>query len=115
MKRVESNQIVANVGRCRARQGESSGDDVSGQACACDGSGMIKAMATVLASHTPHALAAWLGQILAISSMPLSLVFTPDAFYFGVLPVPDGSPKEGSGRFPSRAGSQLRLPRWQLS
>jgi CitMHS family citrate-Mg2+:H+ or citrate-Ca2+:H+ symporter len=52
-----------------------------------NGSGMIKAMATLVASHTPHALASWLGQIVAISSMPLSLVFTPDAFYFGVLPV----------------------------
>jgi CitMHS family citrate-Mg2+:H+ or citrate-Ca2+:H+ symporter len=52
-----------------------------------NGSGMIKAMATVLASNIPPALSPWLSQIVALTSMPLSLVFTPDAFYFGVLPV----------------------------
>jgi hypothetical protein len=44
-------------------------------------------MATRLASNTPHTLSPWLSQMVAISSMPLSLVFTPDAYYFGVLPV----------------------------
>ena len=52
-----------------------------------NGSGMIRAMATRLASNTPHTLSPWLSQMVAISSMPLSLVFTPDAYYFGVLPV----------------------------
>ena len=52
-----------------------------------NGSGMIKAMATVLASNIPSAVSPWLSQIVALTSMPLSLVFTPDAFYFGVLPV----------------------------
>jgi len=52
-----------------------------------NGTGMIKAMASLLASNTPTALSPWLGQIVAITSMPLSLVFTPDAYYFGVLPV----------------------------
>ena len=52
-----------------------------------NGSGMIKAMATVLASNIPSVLSPWLSQIVAITSMPLSLVFTPDAYYFGVLPV----------------------------
>lgn len=52
-----------------------------------NGSGMIKAMATVLASSTPPEVAPWLSQIVAVTSMPLSLVFTPDAYYFGVLPV----------------------------
>jgi citrate-Mg2+:H+ or citrate-Ca2+:H+ symporter, CitMHS family len=52
-----------------------------------NGTGMIKAMATLLASNTPHALSPWLSQIVAITSMPLSLVFTPDAYYFGVVPV----------------------------
>jgi citrate-Mg2+:H+ or citrate-Ca2+:H+ symporter, CitMHS family len=51
------------------------------------GSGMIKAMATVLASNIPSGVTPWLSQIVALTSMPLSLVFTPDAFYFGVLPV----------------------------
>jgi citrate-Mg2+:H+ or citrate-Ca2+:H+ symporter, CitMHS family len=52
-----------------------------------NGSGMIKAMATVLASNIPPALSPWLSQVVAMTSMPLSLVFTPDAYYFGVLPV----------------------------
>lgn len=52
-----------------------------------NGTGMIKAMATLLAANTPTALSPWLAQIVAITSMPLSLVFTPDAYYFGVLPV----------------------------
>lgn len=52
-----------------------------------NGSGMIKAMATVLASSIPPAVTPWLSQIVAVTSMPLSLVFTPDAYYFGVLPV----------------------------
>ena len=52
-----------------------------------NGSGMIKAMATVLASSIPSAVTPWLSQIVALTSMPLSLVFTPDAYYFGVLPV----------------------------
>jgi CitMHS family citrate-Mg2+:H+ or citrate-Ca2+:H+ symporter len=51
------------------------------------GSGMIKAMAAVVASNIPSALMPWLSPIVALTSMPLSLVFTPDAFYFGVLPV----------------------------
>lgn len=52
-----------------------------------NGSGMVKAMATLLASNTPPALSPWLSHIVAVTSMPLSLVFTPDAYYFGVLPV----------------------------
>ena len=44
-----------------------------------NGTGMIKAMATVLASNIPAALSPWLSQIVGITSMPLSLVFTPDA------------------------------------
>ena len=52
-----------------------------------NGTGMIKAMATVLASNIPAVLSPWLSQIVGITSMPLSLVFTPDAYYFGVLPV----------------------------
>ena len=52
-----------------------------------NGTGMITAMATALASSIPSAVTPWLSQIVAITSMPLSLVFTPDAYYFGVLPV----------------------------
>ena len=35
----------------------------------------------------PDSAAGLLPVITAVVSMPLSLVFTPDAFYFGVLPV----------------------------
>lgn len=52
-----------------------------------NGSGMITAMAQVLAGAVPEPLAPWLSGIVAVTSMPLSLVFTPDAYYFGILPV----------------------------
>lgn len=51
------------------------------------GTGMIDAMATSLVSFIPEAWGNFLPVIVAVTSMPLSLVFTPDAYYFGVLPV----------------------------
>lgn len=51
------------------------------------GTKMIEAMATALVSIIPDALAGYLPLLVAITSMPLSLVFTPDAYYFGVLPI----------------------------
>ena len=51
------------------------------------GTGMIKAMAQVLANQVSPAAAPWLSTMVALASMPLSLVFTPDAFYFGILPI----------------------------
>ncbi len=52
-----------------------------------NGAGMITAMAQSLAAAIPEGASGHLSKIVAIASMPLSLVFTPDAFYFGVLPV----------------------------
>lgn len=52
-----------------------------------NGTGMVGAMAETLARAVPDAAAPWLSQIVAVTSMPLSLVFTPDAYYFGVLPI----------------------------
>lgn len=52
-----------------------------------NGTGMIKAMAQVLASSLPAGAASWLAPLVAVTSMPASLLFTPDAYYFGVLPV----------------------------
>jgi CitMHS family citrate-Mg2+:H+ or citrate-Ca2+:H+ symporter len=52
-----------------------------------NGTGMIEAMAKVLAGVLPSFLTPWLSGLVAVTSMPLSLVFTPDAYYFGVLPV----------------------------
>jgi citrate-Mg2+:H+ or citrate-Ca2+:H+ symporter, CitMHS family len=51
------------------------------------GTKMIEAMAAAAVSVIPESLAGYLPVIVAVTSMPLSLVFTPDAYYFGVLPV----------------------------
>lgn len=51
------------------------------------GTGMVEAMANSLVSVIPGWLGSQMAVLLAIASMPLSLVFTPDSFYFGVLPI----------------------------
>ncbi|GAB2836179.1 CitMHS family transporter [Lentzea nigeriaca] len=51
------------------------------------GTGMIPAMARALAGVIPDGAGGLLPVLVAVTSMPLSLVFTPDAYYFGVLPV----------------------------
>lgn len=49
--------------------------------------GMIENMAQSLADVIPESFGGILPVLVSVVSMPLSLVFTPDAFYFGVLPV----------------------------
>lgn len=51
------------------------------------GSKMIEEMANMLVSLIPQNHANLLPVLTAITSMPASLLFTPDAYYFGVVPV----------------------------
>jgi citrate-Mg2+:H+ or citrate-Ca2+:H+ symporter, CitMHS family len=51
------------------------------------GSGMIDAMAQSLVSLIPEHHAKLLPTLTAITSMPFSMLFTPDAYYFGIVPV----------------------------
>jgi citrate-Mg2+:H+ or citrate-Ca2+:H+ symporter, CitMHS family len=52
-----------------------------------NGAGLITAMAQAAATNMPAFAVPWLSGIVAVTGMPMSLVFTPDAYYFGVLPV----------------------------
>ncbi|MGX1474495.1 UNVERIFIED_CONTAM: CitMHS family citrate-Mg2+:H+ or citrate-Ca2+:H+ symporter [Streptomyces canus] len=51
------------------------------------GTRMIDEMAEAFVSVVPDSFGSHLPVVVAVTGMPLSLVFTPDAYYFGVLPV----------------------------
>lgn len=51
------------------------------------GTKMIDEMAAAFVGVIPESFGGHLPVLVAVTGMPLSLVFTPDAYYFGVLPV----------------------------
>ena len=52
-----------------------------------EGSEMITEMANILIRIIPESLGNVLPLVVGVIAMPASLVFSPDAYYFGVLPV----------------------------
>lgn len=51
------------------------------------GAKMIDAMANALVALIPQQHASWLPTLTALTSLPASILFTPDAYYFGVVPI----------------------------
>lgn len=51
------------------------------------GAGMLKAMSHAAVEFMPDALASHIPFLVGLVSMPLSLIFDPDSYYFGIMPV----------------------------
>lgn len=52
-----------------------------------NGTGMIAAMAHAVADHVPLGVGQHLPAIVGTLAMPMSMMFDPDSFYFGILPI----------------------------
>jgi CitMHS family citrate-Mg2+:H+ or citrate-Ca2+:H+ symporter len=52
-----------------------------------NGAGLIHALAQSSVAMVPPGMGARIPLMVALTSMPLSVVFDPDSFYFGVMPV----------------------------
>lgn len=52
-----------------------------------NGTGMLKAMAAAAVSHVPASAGQHIPVVLGLLGTPLSVLFDPDSFYFGVLPL----------------------------
>jgi CitMHS family citrate-Mg2+:H+ or citrate-Ca2+:H+ symporter len=51
------------------------------------GTKMMDAMASTIVSVIPDWLGPHLALVVALTSLPLGFVFSPDAYYFGILPI----------------------------
>jgi CitMHS family citrate-Mg2+:H+ or citrate-Ca2+:H+ symporter len=52
-----------------------------------NGTGMIEEMAMAMVNIIPEGIGGFMAILIAVISMPISLLFTPDAYYFGVMPI----------------------------
>jgi CitMHS family citrate-Mg2+:H+ or citrate-Ca2+:H+ symporter len=52
-----------------------------------NGTGMIAAMAHAVGDHVPQGVGRHLPAIVGVFAMPMSMMFDPDSFYFGILPI----------------------------
>lgn len=59
--------------------------------------GVVTAMAQALVTAIPQGMEHAMPLLMAIVSMPMSLVFDPDSFYFGILPVLTAAYRELGG------------------
>ena len=72
------------------------------------GTGMLAAMAQASLAHIPHRFGHSIPLVLGLIAMPLSFLFDPDSFYFGILPVLAGA-AQGFGVAPVSVGQAALL------